>query len=116
MHLTDPIAAQAQLDLTTAYNYAAGVQGAAVLPGDMRGLTFTPGVYKTSSTVMLSAGTVTLDAQGNANAVFIFQIGSTLTTLGGTQVILANGAQASNIFWQAGSSATLGTTSIFYGT
>ncbi len=46
MHLTDPIAAQAQLDLTTAYNYAAGVQGAAVLPGDMSGLTFTPGVYK----------------------------------------------------------------------
>jgi len=116
MHLTDPIAAQAQLDLTTAYNYAAGVQGAAVLPGDMSGLTFTPGVYKTSSTVMLSAGNVTLDAQGNANAVFIFQVGSTLTTLGSTQVILAGGAQAKNIFWQVGSSATLGTNSVFKGT
>ena len=116
MHVTDPTAAQAQLDLTTAYNYAAGLPGGAVLAGDMSGLTFTPGLYKTSSTVMLSAGNVTLDAQGNANAVFIFQIGSTLTTLGSTQVVLANGAQAKNIFWQVGSSATLGTNSIFMGT
>jgi hypothetical protein len=116
MHLTDSIAAQAQLDLTTAYNYAAGVQGAAVLPGDMSGLTFTPGVYKTSSTVMLSAGNVTLDAQGNADAVWIFQVGSTLTTMGSTQVILAGSAQAKNIFWQVGSSATLGTNSVFQGT
>ena len=116
MHITDPIAAQAQLDLTTAYNYAAGLPGGAVLPGDMSGLTFTPGLYKTSSTVMLSAGNVTLDAQGNANAVFIFQVGSTLTTLGSTQVILAGGAQAKNIFWQVGSAATLGTASVFQGT
>ncbi len=103
MHITDPTAAQAQLDLTTAYVYSAGLSNAAVLPGDMSGLTFTPGLYKTSSTVMLSAGNVTLDAQGNANAVFIFQIGSTLTTVGSTQVILAGGAQAKNVFcrWPA---------------
>ncbi len=116
MHITDPTAAQAQLDLTTAYNYAAGLPGGAVLPGDMSGLTFTPGLYKTSSTVMLSAGNVTLDAQGNANAVFIFQVGSTLTTLGSTHVILAGGAQAKNVFWQVSSSATLGTNSVFMGT
>ncbi len=116
MHVTDSIAAQAQLDLTTAYNYAAGLPGGAVLPGDMSGLTFTPGLYKTSSTVMLSAGNVTLDAQGGANAAFIFQIGSTLTTIGSTQVVLAGGAQAKNIFWQVGSSATLGTNSVFQGT
>jgi hypothetical protein len=116
MHVTDPTAAQAQLDLTTAYLYAAGLPGAAVLPGDMSGLTFTPGLYKTSSTVMLSAGNVTLDAQGNANAVFIFQVGSSLTTLGSTQVVLAGGAQAKNVFWQVASSATLGTNSIFQGT
>jgi len=116
MHITDPTAAQAQLDLTTAYLYAAGLPGGAVLPGDMSGLTFTPGLYKTSSTVMLSAGNVTLDAQGNANAVFIFQVGSTLTTLGSTQVVLAGGAQAKNVFWQVASSATLGTNSIFQGT
>jgi hypothetical protein len=115
MHVTDPTAAQAQLDLNTAYNYAAGLPGGAVLAGDMSGLTFTPGLYKNSSTVMLSAGNVTLDAQGDANAVFIFQIGSTLTTFGSTQVVLAGGAQAKNIFWQVGSSATLGTNSIFYG-
>lgn len=116
MHITDAIAAQAQLDLTAAYNYTAGVAGGAVLPADMSGLTFTPGVYKTATTVQLSAGNVTLDAQGNANAVFIFQIGSTLTTIGSTQVILAGGAQAKNIFWQVGSSATLGTNSVFNGT
>jgi hypothetical protein len=116
MHITDPIAAKAQLDLTIAYNYAAGLPGGAVLPGDMSGLTFTPGLYKTASTVMLSAGNVTLDAQGNANAVFIFQVGSTLTTIGSTKVILAGGAQAKNIFWQVSSSATLGTNSVFQGT
>jgi hypothetical protein len=116
MHVTDPIAAQAELDLTAAYNYAAGVPGGAVLAGDLSGLTFPPGVYTNASTVMLSAGTVTLDAQGNPNAVFIFQIGSTLTTLGSTQILLAGGAQAQNIFWQVGSSATLGTNSIFEGT
>lgn len=115
MHVTDPTAAQAQLDLTTAYLYAAGLPSGAVLPGDMSGLTFTPGVWTNSSTVMLSAGNVTLDAQGNANAVFIFQVGSTLTTLGSTQVILAGGSQAKNVFWQVASSATLGTNSIFMG-
>ncbi len=116
MHVTDPTAAQAELDLTTAYLYAAGLPGGAVLPGDMSGLTFTPGLYTNASTVMLSAGNVTLDAQGNANAVFIFQVGSTLTTIGSTQVVLAGGAQAKNVFWQVSSSATLGTNSIFQGT
>jgi hypothetical protein len=116
MHVTDPTAAQAELDLTTAYLYTAGLPGGAVLPGDLSGLTFTPGVYTSSSTVELSAGNVTLDAQGDANAVFIFQVGSTITTLSGTQVILANNAQAKNVFWQTGSSATLGTNSIFEGT
>jgi len=116
MQVTDPAAAQGQLDLTTAYIYTAGLPGGASLAGDLSGLTFAPGLYKTSSTVMLSAGNVTLDAQGNANAVFIFQIGSTLTTSGSTQVVLAGGAQAKNVFWQVSSSATLGTNSTFQGT
>lgn len=116
MHVTDTTAAQAQVDLTTAYIYTAGLPGGAVLPGDMSGLTFAPGLYKTSSTVKLSAGNVTLDAQGDVNAVFIFQVASTLTTIAGTQVVLAGGAQARNVFWQTGSSATLGTNSIFKGT
>jgi hypothetical protein len=118
MHVTDPTAAQAQIDLTAAYIYTRDLVLPApqVLPGEMSGLTFTPGIYKTSSTTMLSAGNVTLNGQGNANAVFIFQIGSTLTTLGATQVVLSGGTQAKNVFWQVGSSATLGTTSIFAGT
>ena len=114
--VTNPIAAQGQLDLTIAYLYTQGLQGGAVLPADLKGLTFTPGLYKNSSTVMLSSGAVTLDGLGNPNAVFIFQVSSTLTTLSGTQVILAGGTQAKNVFWAVGSSATLGTTSIFKGT
>lgn len=113
--ISNPAAAQAELDLTAAYNYAAGAQGAAVLPGDLSGLTLAPGVYKNSSTVMLSSGVLTLDASSNPNGTYIFQIGSTLTTLGSTQVVLAGGAQAANIFWQVSSSATLGTNSIFEG-
>jgi hypothetical protein len=116
MQVTDPAAAQGQLDLTTAYIYTAGLPGGASLAGDMSGLTFAPGLYKTSSAVILSAGNVTLDAQGDANAVFIFQVGSTLTTSGSTQVILAGGAQAKNVFWQVSSEATLGTNSTFQGT
>jgi hypothetical protein len=64
---------------------------------------------------MLSSGNVTLDAQGDSNAVFLFQMGSTLTTGSGTQVVLSGGAKAANIYWQVGSSATLGTNSIFKG-
>ncbi len=100
-------AAQAESDLTTAYNAAAGLLSPAVLPTDLSGLTFTPGLYSTASTVTLNSGTVTLDAQGDPNAVFVFQIGSTFTAAGGTQVLLINGASANNVFWQVGSSATI---------
>ena len=116
IHAADPIAAQAKLDLTTAYNDAQGRStGAVSLPGDLSGLTLVPGLYANSTSVMLSAGNVTLDAQGDANAVFIFKMGSTLTTFPGTQVILSGGAQAKNIYWSVGTSGTLGTNSIFYG-
>ena len=108
-------AGAAEGDLTTAYNTAAGLLLPAVLPGDMSGLTFPPGLYKTSSAVTLNSGSVTLDAQGDSNAVFVFQIGTTLIAAGGTQVILINGAQAQNIFWQVGSSATLGASTAFAG-
>jgi len=111
-------AAQAQLDLTAAYNFAAGIVLPApqVLPGDLTGLTLTPGTYKTSSTtgILTVGGTLTLT--GNASSVFVFQIGSTLTTQTATQVVLTGGVVASNVFWQVGSSATLGTTSSFAGT
>lgn len=115
-HINDAIAEDAKTGLAAAYNYAAGLTGAAAMTADMSNLTFVPGVYNNSTTLALSAGQVTLDAQNNSNAVFIFQIGSTLVTAAGTQVILVNGAQAKNVFWQVGSSATLGANSTLEGT
>jgi hypothetical protein len=97
----------AKNDLGTAFTNAAGRTSPAVLPLDLSNLTFTPGLYTTSSTVTLNSGSVTLDAQNDPNAVFIFQIGSTFTAAGGTKVILINGASAKNVFWQVGSSATI---------
>jgi len=73
-------------------------------------------LYKSTSSLAISSGDLTFDAKGNANAVFIIQIASTLTTTSGRQVILSGGALASNIFWQVGTSATFGTTSVFKGT
>jgi hypothetical protein len=113
-HAADAVAAQAQLDLTTAYNDAAGRTPAVSVPADLTGLTLTPGVYTNASALGLT-GALTLNAQGNANAVFIFQAGSTLITGSGSQVNLINGAQPCNVYWQVGSSATLGTTSTFAG-
>jgi hypothetical protein len=116
IHAANPIAAQAKLDLTSAYNDAQGRStGAISLPGNLSGLTLAPGLYVNSSSVMLSSGAVTLDAQGDIKAIFILKMASTLTTSPGTQVILSGGAQAKNIFWSVGSSATLGTNSVFYG-
>lgn len=114
-HAGDAVAAMAKVDLLTAYNEAAGRLGAAVLPGDLSGLTFYPGLYKNSTSVLLSAGNFTLDAQGDVNAVFIFQMGSTFTSSAGTQMILSGGAKAGNIYWSVGTSATLGTNSISKG-
>lgn len=110
-----PVAAQAQADLTTAFNDAAGRQTPVIVAGNIGGQTLTPGLYKSTSSLAVSSGDLTLDAQGNANAVFLFQIASTLTLTSGRQVILAGGANAANIFWQVGSSATLGTTSVLHG-
>ena len=115
IHISDAPAIQAQVDLTTAYNYAAGLGVDATLPAGLGGTTLTPGVYDSADTTFGITGTLTLDAQGDANAVFIFQAGSTLVTAGSSEVVLINGAQAGNVFWQVGSSATLGTDSTFRG-
>jgi hypothetical protein len=114
IHIADGPAAEAQTALTAGYIDAAGRSGGTSVAGDLVGKTFTAGVYKSTSSLALS-GDVTLDAQGNPAAVFIFQISSTLTTGSGSHVILANGAKACNVFWQVGSSATLGTSSVFKG-
>jgi hypothetical protein len=115
-HLGDPTAAQAELDLTTAYNDAAGRTLCPVsVSGNLGGLTLAPGLYKSTSSLEISSGDLTLDAKGNSKAVFIFQMASTLTTSSGRKVILKNGALAANVFWQVGSSATLGSTTVFKG-
>jgi hypothetical protein len=115
LHVNDTTAATAEGDLTTAYNDAAGRTTPALLAGNLGGLTLYPGLYKSTSSLAISSGDLTLDAQGNANAVFIFQIASTLIISPARQVILAGGAQAANIFWQVGTSCALGTTVNFKG-
>lgn len=114
MHVNNAVAEQAKTDLVTAYNDAAGRPRDATVSADLGGQTLTPGVYGSDSSLGLT-GTLTLDAQGDASAVFIFQAGSTLTTASASQVNLIGGAQACNVFWQIGSSATLGTNSTFVG-
>ncbi len=117
-HINDTISNQAKLDLTVAYNDIAGrtCTDIVILSGNIGGLTLTPGLYKSTSSLAISSGDLTFDALGNADALFIIQIASTLTTTSGRKVILSGGAKASNIFWQVGSSATFGTTSVFKGT
>lgn len=117
IHLLDPAVANAQLNLTTAYNDAAGrTVGPVAVSGNLGGRTLPPGLYKSTSSLEISSGDLTLDAQGDANAVFIFQIASTLATSSDRKVFLTGNARAANIFWQVGTSATLGTTSVFKGT
>lgn len=114
-HAADAVALQAQKDLTTGYNSAASRTPASAVPVDLGGKTLTAGVYKASSALGLT-GTVTLNAAGDPNAVFVFQAPSTLITASSSNVALTGGAQACNVFWQVGSSATLGTNSTFVGT
>jgi hypothetical protein len=114
-HAGDAVAMMAQGDLTTAYNYAAAVAGGAVLPADIGGETLAPGVYKTTSAQPSLGITGNLTLSGNG--VYIFQIVSTLTTAAtNSDVILSGGATAQDVFWQVGSSATLGTSTTFAGT
>ncbi len=114
VHAADAVALQAQGGLTTAYNDAAGRSSTATISADLAGLTLGPGVYTSASSLGLS-GDLTLDARGDPNAVFVFQAGSTLTTGSASRVLLIGGAQPCNVFWQVGSSATIGTNSAFAG-
>ena len=118
LQINTALSTQGKLDLTAAYNDAAGrtSKDIVTLSGNIGGLTLTPGLYKTTSTLALSSGDLTFDAKGNSNAVFIIQVASSLTVTSGRKVILKGSANASHIFWQVGSSATFGTTSAFKGT
>ncbi len=110
----NPAAAQAQLDLTTAYNNAAGRPNPLAVPGDIGGMVIAPGVYRAPVSLAIT-GNVTLDGQNNPNSVFIFQAPTTLTTATNSSVTLINRANACNIFWEVGSSATLNSGSVFSG-
>jgi hypothetical protein len=114
VHAADAVALQAQHDLATAYIDAAGRSSTATIAADLAGRTLTPGVYTSASSLGLS-GALTLDARGDSNAVFVFQAGSTLTAGSASRVLLIGGAQACNVFWQVGSSATIGSSSAFAG-
>lgn len=116
-HATDEVAAKAQLDLTTAYDVAAEqpVLPANDLSGtDLGGLKLAPGTYRYNAAALLT-GALTLDAEGDPNAEFVFQIGSQLTTESASSVLLVNGASPCNVYWQVGSSADIGTTTAFQG-
>ena len=115
IYTSDAVAFRAQSDLATAYDFAAGEASNFNLTGtDLGGLTLTPGVYTFASSAQLT-GKLTLDGQGDPNAVFLFQIGSTLTTASGSSVVSVNGGTGDSVFFQVGSSATLGANTAFEG-
>jgi hypothetical protein len=114
-YIANGVSLDAENDLITASNDAAGRTPFTTVSGDLGGSTLVSGVYRSTSSMGLT-GTVTLNGGGNADSVFVFQAASTLTTASASSVVLENGAQACNVFWQVGSSATLGTTTNFAGT
>jgi hypothetical protein len=114
-HADDAVAKRAQLDVTTAYDTAAGQPVTQDLTGtDLGNRTLKAGVYRYSSSAGLT-NTLTLDAENNPDAQFVFQIGSTLTTASASRIALINGASPCNVFWKVTSSATLGTGTVFKG-
>jgi serine protease AprX len=115
IHSADAATLAAQNAVTTAYNGLVGQACTQDMTGrDLGGQTLTAGVYCFSSSAQLT-GTLTLNAEGNASAVFVFKMGSTITTASASSVVLINGGSPGNVFWQVGSSATLGTTTSFAG-
>ncbi len=117
IHAGNTAAADAIASLTIAYNDAAGRKLCPVsVAGNLGGQRLAPGLYKSTSSLEITSGDLTLDAQGDANAVFIFQMATTLITTSDRKVILIGNARASNIFWQVGTSAVFGSDSVFHGT
>ncbi len=118
VHQTDPVAMQARLDALTAYNILAGLPYGTNLSGnDLGGRTLQPGVYFLSDTTAYLTGTLTLDFMNNPAALFVFQIANAFTTASSSAVNVINGSLASDygVYWTVGSSATLGTSTVFAG-
>jgi type VI secretion system secreted protein VgrG len=115
IHAGDGVAEQAQIDANAAYTALVGQDCNVDLTGkDLGGMTLTPGVYCFDTSAQLT-GDLVLDGLGNPLAVWVFKMGSTLTTASDSSVSMINGCQSHNVFWQVGSSATLGTTTRFHG-
>lgn len=114
-HIGDSAGSLAKAASLAAYKEAIARPGAKDLPGELGGMSFTPGLYKSAAPLTLSTGTLTLDAKGVEGAIFVFQTGSTLTTGTDTKVVLTGGAKAANVYWTCGTTATLGATSQFAG-
>ncbi|HYO33939.1 MAG TPA: ice-binding family protein, partial [Nocardioidaceae bacterium] len=115
MHDKDAAAEAAQADRAEAYADAAGQVSTAPFAGDQGGMTFKPGVH-TSAAAFTNTGTMTLDADGDSSAVFVFQIGAALSSAAGSKVVLADGALANNVFWQVKGAVSLGAGAKFVGT
>jgi hypothetical protein len=115
MFINDTMAMEAQAAALVAYNQLVALPPTMTLSGSLGGLTLLPGVYQITSAAQLT-GTLTLNGNGMVDPLFVFQIGSSLTTASASSVVEINGANASNLYWQVGSSATLGTNSQFNGT
>jgi hypothetical protein len=113
VHQTDAVAQQAQIDASTAYHNLAALSST-TLSAELGGLTLSPGIYNFNSSAQLT-GILTLDFGANPDSLFVFQVGSALTTASGSVVNVLNGSANSGVFWQVGSSATLGTSSMFAG-
>ncbi len=115
-NITNSAAQTAETDTTSAYREAAGMTPATTEVADLAGLTLSPGIYAVPAGTSNLTGTLTLNGQGNPNAVFVFQLPSTLITSSSSNIVLTNSANPCNVFWQVTSSATLGTSSVFKGT
>jgi hypothetical protein len=115
LHITDTAASIAQTDLVTAYNDLGIPTPTTLSAPDLAGQTILPGTYATAAGTFANSGTLTFDAQGDPSAVFVLQAASTVITSPSSTMVLTNGAQACNIYWQVGSSATLGVSSTFRG-
>ncbi len=116
-HVDDPTAVKAVADLTTAYDDAAArTLCATTVAGDLGGQTLTPGLYHSLSSLAISSGDLTLDAQGDSDAVFLFQTATSLTTAATCKVLLTHGARAANVYWQIGTAPSFAAMSVFEGT